>query len=80
MGSIIFSLALHANANLVVFEYSSIVLRMACCAADVMLSASSRSTILCRPGGRVTYDRENKVSVLYVAMFGQQSPALEIKQ
>ena len=55
MGSMIFSLALHARANRVVLLYSSIVRRMACCAADVMESASSSRTILCLPGGRVTF-------------------------
>lgn len=62
---------LHANANRVVFEKISIVRRSACCAPAVMLtyhqwcvlcyldatylSASSNMTILCRPGGSVTF-------------------------
>ncbi|CAH2266960.1 jg11570 [Pararge aegeria aegeria] len=54
MGSMIFSLLLAANANLVVLEYSSMVRRKACWAPSVMLSASSRITILCLPGGNVT--------------------------
>lgn len=55
IGSIILLLWLHARANLVVFEYSSIVRRRACCAPVVIESASSRMTSLCRPSGRVTF-------------------------
>jgi hypothetical protein len=54
MGSMISDELLQASAKRVVDEYSSMVRRIACCAADVMLSASSRITILCRPGGSVT--------------------------
>lgn len=51
----IFSLLLQASANRVVFEYTSMVRRNACCAPSVMLSASSKMTILCRPFGSVTF-------------------------
>lgn len=54
IGSIIFSLLLAASAKRVVLEYNSMVLRRACWAPSVMLSASSSITILWRPGGRVT--------------------------
>lgn len=55
IGSMILFDMLHASANRVVFEKISIVRRRACCAPGVMLSASSRMTILCRPGGSVTF-------------------------
>ena len=55
IGSMILLLWLHASANRVVFEYSSIVRRRACCAPVVIESASSRMTSLCRPSGRVTF-------------------------
>ena len=45
---------LQAKANRVVEEYTSMVRRRACWAADVMLSASSRIIILWRFGGRFT--------------------------
>lgn len=49
----ILSEMLHASMNRVVDENTSIVRRRAFCALGVMLSASSKITILCRPGGRV---------------------------
>jgi len=55
IGSMILLLMLHARQKRVVFEKISIVLRRACCAPGVILSASSRIMILCRPGGRVTF-------------------------
>ena len=51
----ILSLKLHANANLVVAEYISIVLRIACCAPFVIASASSKMIILHLPAGKVTF-------------------------
>lgn len=54
IGSIIFSLLLHANANLVVLLYISIVRRRACCAPSVILSASSKIIILCFPLAKFT--------------------------
>lgn len=55
IGSIILFERLQASANRVVFEKISIVRRKACCAEGVILSASSSITILCLPGGRVTF-------------------------
>ena len=46
MGSMILVDTLQASAKRVVLEYISIVRRRACCAALVMLSASSRMIIL----------------------------------
>merc|ERR550532_2008976 len=51
----IFSLELQARANLVLELNISMVLLSACWADSVMLSASSRITILCFPLGRVTF-------------------------
>ena len=50
---------LQARAKRVVLAYISMVLLKACCADGVMLSTSSRMTILCRPGGSFTFFREN---------------------
>ena len=71
----IFSLALHASAKRVVLEYSSIVRRIACCAALVMESASSSNTILCRPGGNVTFFCANILILLRTTSMPRSSEA-----
>jgi len=55
---------LQARAKRVVLLYSSMVRRNACWAPSVMLSASSRMTILCRPGGSVTFCWANSLILL----------------
>mmetsp|Transcript_24169 Transcript_24169/g.82492 ORF Transcript_24169/g.82492 Transcript_24169/m.82492 type:complete len:220 (+) Transcript_24169:632-1291(+) len=75
MGSMIFSLWLHARAKRVVELNISIVRRMACCAAPVMESASSRMTILCRPGGSVTFFCANIFILLRTTSMPRSSEA-----
>mmetsp|Transcript_102668 Transcript_102668/g.290683 ORF Transcript_102668/g.290683 Transcript_102668/m.290683 type:complete len:252 (-) Transcript_102668:275-1030(-) len=55
IGSMILEEMLQASAKRVVVLYISMVLRIACCAAFVMLSASSRMMTLSFPSGRVTF-------------------------
>mmetsp|Transcript_41537 Transcript_41537/g.88623 ORF Transcript_41537/g.88623 Transcript_41537/m.88623 type:complete len:421 (+) Transcript_41537:139-1401(+) len=76
MGSMTFSDRLHASAKRVVEEKSSIVRRIACCAPPVIESASSRTMILCLPGGSVTFFCANALILFLTTSMPRSSEAL----